>query len=147
MPFIPQQCYRKQKVIIPLHRLSLRFHCATSSQSTGRHVAVQIAGKDVIEVRGIGYDTYGGDQKQEGGEPPYHCCGLPILTSDREESLDGNDFPCLSSVITDSHTPFQRVSGGNRAPPEEPLQTKTRDHINIRLKSPKRGLEPRTVFL
>lgn len=140
MPFIPQQCYRKQKVIIPLHRLSLRFHCATSSQSSGRHAAVQIAGKGVIEVRGIDYDTCGGDQKQEGGEPACHCCGLPILTPDREESLGGKCFPCLSSVITCCLFAYavSTCQWRKQPPPEEPLQTK-RSHKH-QTEKPQKGI-------
>lgn len=103
MSFIPQPCFRKQKVIIPLHRLPLLFHYIRSSQSSGRHVAVQIPGKGVTEVRGIDYNTCGKDQKQEGSEPPGRCCGLPILASDKEEIPGVNNFICLSSCLS-SHT-------------------------------------------
>lgn len=105
MSFIPPPCFRKQKVIIPLHRLPLLFHYIRSSQSSGRHVAVQIPGEGVTEVRGIDCNTCGTDQKQEGSEPPGRCCRLPILTSDKGEIPGGNNFICLSSCLS-SHTVY-----------------------------------------
>lgn len=125
MSFILQPCFQKQKVIILLHRLLLLFHYIGSSQSSGRHVAVQLPAKGVTKVKGIDYNTCGTDQKQEGSEPPGRCCGLPILASDKEEIPGVISFVCLAVCL---HTLFTDVCTFNLSleetePSEEPLQT------------------------
>lgn len=115
--FYPAAMFAEAKVIILLRGLLPLFRAATSSPSSGRHVAAQIAGKGSAEARGIDYDAYVEDQRSEGGELPRRCCSLPISASTWKEVLDGDDWTLLSSVVVLEE-------------PRAPGRPRPRDHVN-----------------
>lgn len=66
--FACQQHYVQDQVIIHASRALQLFHYAMGSESSGWHIAVQIAGKSMTEVSGINYSVYDTHQKNEGSK-------------------------------------------------------------------------------
>lgn len=147
MSFIPQACFRKQKVIILLHRSAAtlyqeftKFRATRCGANSGQKVWPKSGESIITCVARL--------KSRKAASRLAIAVVYPILASDKGE-ISGviNFIFCLPVCL---HPPFTDICSFNLSseetePSEEPLQT-TRS-CKPQTESPKTGLEPRTVFL